>query len=79
MFVSTTLPLLASDFSSRIKAQRLAAQLSQSQLAAIAGVSTSFVRDAESVAGRCTLDKLLAVLNALNIELAFSDPVGGEA
>lgn len=79
MPVSTPTLLSASDFSNRIKAQRLAAQLSQSQLAAIAGVSTSFVRDAETVAGRCTLDKLLAVLNALNIELAFTAPARSAA
>jgi HTH-type transcriptional regulator / antitoxin HipB len=79
MSVSTASLLTASDFSSRIKAQRQAAQLSQSQLAAIAGVSTSFVRDAETLVGRCTLDRLLAVLNALNIELAFTATAGGEA
>lgn len=69
------MPFNTTDLSQRIKSERKLAGLNQSQLAGIAGVSTSLVRDAESQAGRCTLDKLIAVMNALNIELAFTNRI----
>jgi HTH-type transcriptional regulator / antitoxin HipB len=61
--------LNSSQLSALIKTQRQLSGLSQSQLASATGLSTSFIRDAETQAGRCTLDKLLAVLEALNIDL----------
>lgn len=55
-------------------AQRLAAErkrqgLSRTQAAAVCNVSTSFIRDAESTPERCSLGKLLLLVQGLGLAL----------
>lgn len=62
-------------------AQRLAAErkrqgLSRTQAAAVCNVSTSFIRDAESTPERCSLGKLLLLVQGLGLSvqvLGWSD------
>lgn len=62
---SDTLPTLAD----RIMAERKRQGLSRSQAAAVCNVSTSFIRDAESAPERCSLGKLLQLLQGLGLTL----------
>jgi DNA-binding transcriptional regulator YiaG len=55
------------NFSLQIKTHRRAQGLSQADLAALSGVSTSFVRDAETQVGKCTIEKLLKVWTTLGL------------
>lgn len=55
-------------------AQRLAAErkrqgLSRTQAAAVCNVSTSFIRDAESTPERCSLGKLLLLVQGLGLSV----------
>ena len=55
-------------------AQRLAAErkrqgLSRTQAAAVCNVSTSFIRDAESTPERCSLGKLLLLVQGLGLSM----------
>lgn len=59
-----SLPQLAS----RLKAERRRQGLSRSQAASVCGVSPSFIRDAESDPGRCSLLKLLLLATGLGLD-----------
>lgn len=59
-----TLPTLAL----RLKAERQRQGLSREQLAAVCNVSTSFIRDAESDPGRCTVERLLLLTQGLGLQ-----------
>lgn len=64
--------LLVPDLS--LLAQRLAAErkrqgLSRTQAAAVCNVSTSFIRDAESTPERCSLGKLLLLVQGLGLSV----------
>ena len=61
----TALPELASQLSAERKRQGL----SRAQAAAVCNVSTSFIRDAESDPGRCSLVKLLRLVNGLGLSM----------
>jgi DNA-binding transcriptional regulator YiaG len=63
------------NISLQIKTHRRAQGLSQAALAALSGVSTSFVRDAETRVGKCTIEKLLKVWTALGLEVASHEVV----
>jgi HTH-type transcriptional regulator / antitoxin HipB len=64
----TVLPELAS----HLIAERKRQGLSRAQAAAVCNVSTSFIRDAESDPGRCSLAKLLRLVNGLGLSMDVS-------
>ena len=59
------LPVLAT----RLQAERKRQKLSRQQAAAVCGVSTSFIRDAESDPARCSFGKLLLLVRGLGLGL----------
>ncbi len=56
----------------RLQYERQRQDLSREQLAAVCNVSTSFIRDAESNPGRCTVEKLLQLTQGLGLQLTIS-------
>ena len=60
---------ILANLSLQIKTNRRAQGLSQAALAALSGVSTSFVRDAETQVGKCTIEKLLKVWTTLGLAI----------
>lgn len=62
--VPDALPELAS----RLTAERKRQGLSRAQAASVCGVSPSFIRDAESDPGRCSLAKLLLLATGLGLQ-----------
>lgn len=69
----TTLAQLATALAAERKRQKL----SREDAAAICGVSTSFIRDAESKPESCSLGKLVMFLNGMGLKLevtGFSNP-----
>lgn len=69
------LPKLAQDLITERKRQGLSRQ----QAAAVCNVSTSFIRDAESDPGRCTLARLLQLTQGLGLTLTVSGWQDGDA
>lgn len=66
-------PSLA-ELAQRLHQERLRQRLSREQLAAVCNVSQSFIRDAESNPGRCSLEKLLQLTQGLGLVLTLKDP-----
>jgi len=64
-----TLPELAQALMAERKLQRL----SREQAAAVCNVSESFIRDAESDPGRCSLIKLLQLTEGLGLTMTLSN------
>lgn len=58
----------------RLQNERQRQGLSREQLAAVCNVSQSFIRDAESNPGRCSLEKLLQLTQGLGLVLTLKDP-----
>jgi HTH-type transcriptional regulator/antitoxin HipB len=56
----------------RLQRERQRQDLSREQLAAVCNVSTSFIRDAESNPGRCSLEKLLQLSQGLGLQLTIT-------
>ena len=56
----------------RLQRERQGQDLSREQLAAVCNVSTSFIRDAESNPGRCSLEKLLQLTQGLGLQLTIT-------
>lgn len=56
----------------RLTAERKRQGLSRSQAAAVCNVSTSFIRDAESTPERCSLGKLLQLVQGLGLVLELN-------
>lgn len=56
----------------RLQHERQRQDLSREQLAAVCNVSTSFIRDAESNPGRCSLEKLLQLTQGLGLQLTIT-------
>ncbi len=52
----------------RLQRERLAQNLSREQLAAVCNVSPSFIRDAESNPGRCSLELMLQLIQGLGLQ-----------
>jgi HTH-type transcriptional regulator/antitoxin HipB len=59
-------------FAQRLKDERQRQNLSREQLAAVCNVSTSFIRDAESQPGRCSLEKLLQLTQGLGLSMGVT-------
>ncbi len=55
------------ELASRLMTERKRQGLSRSQAASVCNVSTSFIRDAETQPGRCSLVKLSQVINGLGL------------
>lgn len=55
-----------------LQRERQRQDLSREQLAAVCNVSTSFIRDAESNPGRCSLEKLLQLSQGLGLQLTIT-------
>ena len=53
----------------RLAAERKRQGLSRTQAAAVCNVSTSFIRDAESTPERCSLGKLLLLVQGLGLSM----------
>jgi transcriptional regulator with XRE-family HTH domain len=66
-------PSLA-ELAQRLLQERQRQGLSREQLAAVCNVSQSFIRDAESNPGRCSLEKLLQLTQGLGLVLTLEDP-----
>lgn len=56
----------------RLAEERKRQGLSRDQAASVCNVSTSFIRDAETEPGRCTLAKLSQVTNGLGLRLTVA-------
>ncbi len=61
----------ATDIAATVKAARRALKLRQAELAAAAGVGVRFLIELEAGKPTVQLDKTLAVLNALGLEVAL--------
>ena len=66
-------PSLA-ELAQHLQRERRRQGLSREQLAAVCNVSQSFIRDAESRPGRCSLEKLLQLTQGLGLVLTLKDP-----
>ena len=66
-------PSLA-ELAQHLQQERRRQGLSREQLAAVCNVSQSFIRDAESQPGRCSLEKLLQLTQGLGLVLTLKDP-----
>jgi HTH-type transcriptional regulator / antitoxin HipB len=58
----------------RLMKERKRQGLTREQAAAVCNVSASFIRDAESEPGRCTLAKILQLSEGLGFTIEFSEP-----
>ena len=65
-------PELLPSLAQRLMAERKRQGLSRAQAAAVCNVSTSFIRDAESDPGRCSLTRLLQLTHGLGLTLAVT-------
>ena len=63
----------------RLTAERKRQGLSRAQAAAVCNVSPSFIRDAESDPGRCSLARLLQLTRGLGLTLTASGWQAGTA
>jgi len=61
-----------SSLAQRLQRERQRQDLSREQLAAVCNVSPSFIRDAESNPGRCSLEKLLQLTQGLGLQLTIT-------
>lgn len=61
-----------SQFAQQLLEERKRQGLSREQAAAVCNVSESFIRDAESDPGRCTLAKLLQLSQGLGLSLTMT-------
>ena len=60
------------ELANSLVAERKRQGLSRSQAASVCNVSTSFIRDAETQPGRCSLAKLSQVINGLGLTMAVT-------
>ena len=56
----------------RLRYERQRQGLSREQLAAVCNVSPSFIRDAESNPGRCSVERLLLLTEGLGLKATLS-------
>lgn len=63
----------AEELAGALRSERQRQRLSRDQLAAVSGVSPSFIRDAESRPGACSFGKLLQLVQGLGLALAVQD------
>ena len=57
--------------STQLTAERKRQGLSREAAAAVCNVSTSFIRDAETDAGKCSLAKLLLLINGIGLKITI--------
>lgn len=72
---NTQLPLQAQSLQSlaqQLRRERVLQGLSREQLAAVCNVSPSFIRDAESSPGRCSLELMLKLVQGLGLKASIS-------
>jgi HTH-type transcriptional regulator/antitoxin HipB len=55
-----------------LRRERVSQDLSREQLAAVCNVSPSFIRDAESYPGRCSLELMLKLVQGLGLKVSIS-------
>lgn len=65
-------PARLPELAARLLAERKRQGLSRSQAAAVCNVSPSFIRDAESDPERCSIGKLLLLIQGLGLALEVS-------
>lgn len=70
--------MTSTDIGSLVRRARKAQKLNQSDLALTAGTATRFISDLENGKPSCQIEKVLAVLQALGVEITFTMPVGEE-
>lgn len=56
----------------RIRRERQLQGLSREQLAAVCNLSASFIRDAESDPGRCSVERLLQLVQGLGLKASIN-------
>jgi transcriptional regulator with XRE-family HTH domain len=61
-----------SELAQTLSTERKRQGLTRSQTAAVCNVSPSFIRDAESHPERCSLEKLVLLVNGLGLRLEIS-------
>lgn len=62
-------PTSLAELAEQLLAERKRQGLSREQTASVCNVSTSFIRDVETQPGRCSLLKLLQVVNGLGLTM----------
>jgi HTH-type transcriptional regulator/antitoxin HipB len=60
------------DLATALRSERKRQKLSREQAAAVCGVSSSFIRDAESDLQNCTLGKMVRLVNGLGMRLQIN-------
>lgn len=56
----------------RLRQERQLQNLSREQLAAVCNVSSSFIRDAESDPGSCSVERLLQLIQGLGLKVTIN-------
>lgn len=59
-----------SELASLLESERKRQKLTRAQAAAVCNVSPSFIRDAETQPERCTLGKLVLLINGLGLAMS---------
>lgn len=65
-----------SDLASLLESERKRQKLTRAQAAAVCNVSPSFIRDAETQPERCTLGKLVQLVNGLGLTMSITGRPG---
>jgi HTH-type transcriptional regulator/antitoxin HipB len=65
-------PDVLPELAKRLMAERKRQGLSRAQAASVCNVSTSFIRDAETEPGRCSLARLLQLTSGLGLTLTVA-------
>lgn len=64
------------ELASLLEAERKRQKLTRAQAAAVCNVSPSFIRDAETQPDRCTLGKLVQLVNGLGLTMSITGRLG---
>lgn len=67
-------PTTLAELATALAVERKRQKLSREDAAAVCGVSTSFIRDAESNPENCSLGKLVRLIHGLGLRLEVSGP-----
>lgn len=69
-------PMTLPELASLLEAERKRQKLTRAQAAAVCNVSPSFIRDAETQPERCTLGKLVQLVNGLGLTMSIAGHPG---
>lgn len=69
-------PMTLADLATLLSAERKRQKLTRAQAAAVCNVSPSFIRDAETQPERCTLGKLVQLINGLGLTMSVANRMG---